>query len=401
MIDDFGPGLYIFSPGENKEVLVRHRPAVFLSFTAIFAFSFPASATRLAGGEHFSLKADSLVDDDLILAVKEASLSGRITGDLLFAGSGLSLSGPVEGSVLAAGQHLSFKGPVKGSARAFCSDLTIEDTVGRNLVAFCGTARLPEGAVVGKDVHIFSGNLMVSGKINGRLNFYGGELVIAGTIGKGAKIQADKITLTATARIEGDFTYTSKKEAAIEEGAVISGQTTHNLPKKKDGKPFSGWSIFWWLVWRTSELLTGFLLIALFQKQMTALKTTVSDSFLKTLGIGLLSFVVIPVMALLFAVIIIGLPLTLALAAFYLVALVLACNFTGLPLGEGVFRLFKKEGPISLYASMAVGVLLIQLLEEVPYFGMLVLLATAWIGLGAVILESYRLSRQLPGQGSA
>lgn len=380
---------------------MKKKSAVFLSFAAIFIFSLPAYATQLAGGEHFSLKADSLVDDDLILAVKEASLSGRITGDLLFAGSGLSLSGPVDGNVLAAGQHLSLKGPVKGSVRAFCSDLTVEHTVGRNLVAFCGTARLPEGAVVEKDAHIFSGNLMVSGKINGRLNFYGGELVIAGTVGKGAKIKADKITLTSTARIEGDFVYTSKKEAKIEEGAVITGQTTHNLPKKKEGGGISGWSIFWWLVWRTSELVAGFLLIALFRKQMTALKETVTVSFLKTLGTGLLSFVVIPVMALLFAVIIIGLPLTLVLTAFYLVVLVLACNFTALPLGEGVLRLFKKEKPVSLYASMTAGVLLIQLLEEVPYFGMLVLLTTAWIGLGAVILGSYRLSQGLPGHGSS
>lgn len=380
---------------------MKNRLTVFLSIAAVFAFSITASATRLAGGEHFSLKTDSLVDDDLILAVKEASLSGRITGDLLFAGSGLSLSGPVDGNVIAAGQHISAKGPVKGSLRAFCSDLTVEGIVGRNLVAFCGTARLPEGSSVAKDVHVFSGNLMVGGKINGSLNFYGGEVVIAGTVGRGAKIKADKVTLASTARIEGDLTYTSKKEATIEEGAVITGQTTHNLPKKKDGKPISGWSIFWWLVWRASELLTGFLLIALFQKQMTALKSTVSSSFLKTLGIGLLSFVVIPVMALLFAVIIIGLPLTLALTAFYLVALVLACNFTGLPLGEGILRLFRKEGPISLYASMVVGVLVIQLLEEIPFFGMLVLLTTAWIGLGAVILGSYRLSQQLPGPGSA
>ncbi len=377
---------------------MRNKWAVFLSFAAVFVFSIPASATRLAGGEHFSLPVDSLVDDDLIIAVKEASLSGRIVGDLLFAGSGLTLSGPVEGNVFAAGQHLSLKGSVKGSVRAFCSDLTVEHTVGRNLIAFCGTARLPEGAVVAKDVHIFSGNLMVSGKINGRLNFYGGEVVIAGTVGKGTKIEADKITLTSTARIEGDFIYTSKKEAKIEDGAVVTGQTIHNLPKKKDGKPFSGWSVFWWLVWRTSELVTGFLLIALFRKQMTVFKETVSVSFLKTLGIGLLSFVVIPVLALLFAVIIIGLPLTLMLTAFYLVALVLACNFTGLPLGEGILRLFKREKPVSLYASMTVGVLLIQLLEEVPYFGMLVLLATAWIGLGAIILGSYRFSQELPGR---
>jgi hypothetical protein len=47
---------------------------------------------------------------------------------------------------------------------------------------------------------------------------------------------------------------------------------------------------------------------------------------------------------------------------------------------------------------MTVGVLLIQLLEAVPYFGMLVLLATAWIGLGAVILGGYRFSQELPGQ---
>jgi len=373
---------------------MKGKYAVFLALSGVFVFSLPGHATRLVGSEHFSLKADSLVDDDLVLAVKEASLSGRITGDLLFAGSGLMLSGPVDGNVLAGGQHLSLKGPVGGSVRAFCSDLTIENRVGRNLAVFCGTARLPEGGVVEKDAHVFSGNLMVGGNINGSLVFYGGEVVISGKVGKGAKIKADKITLASTARIEGDFTYTSKKEAKIEPGAMVTGQILHTLPKKKEGKGVSGW--IWWVVWRTSELVTGFLLIALFRKQMNVLKETVAVSFLKTLGVGLLSFVVIPVMALLFAVIIIGLPITLVLTAFYLVALVLACNFTGLPLGDGVLRLFRKDKPFSLYASMTVGVLLIQLLEEVPYFGMLVLLVTAWIGLGAIILGSYRLSIQLP-----
>ncbi len=377
---------------------MRTRCAIFLCLTAVFVVPPRICATRLVGGEHFLLKTDSLVDDDLVLAVKEATLSGRITGDLLFAGSGLTLSGPVEGNIIAGGQHLSLQGPVKGSVRAFCSELTIEDSVGRNLVAFCGTARLPEGSAVAKDAHIFSGNLMIGGKINGRLTFFGGELVIPGTVAKGSKITADKITLASTARIEGDFIYTSKKEAVIEEGAVITGQTTHNLPKKKPGQGVSGWGIFWWLVWRASELITGFLLIALFRKQMTVLKETVTKSFLQTLGIGLLSFIVIPVLALLFAVLVIGLPLTLILAAFYLVALILACNFTAIPLGEGILRLFRKEGPVPLYASMTAGVLLIQILEEVPYFGMLVLLTTAWIGLGAIILGSYRFSQQLPSQ---
>ena len=379
---------------------MRGKVAVFLFLAAVFVFPLPGHTTRLAGGEHFSLKADSVVDDDLVLAVKEASLFGRITGDLLFAGSGLVLSGPVGANVLAGGQHLSLKGPVAGSVRVCCSDLTVENRVGRNLAALCGTARLPEGCIIEKDVHIFSGNLMLGGRINGSLNFYGGELVISGTVGQGAKIKADKITLASTARIEGDFTYTSKKEAKIEAGAVVTGQTTHILPKKKDGKGLAGLDIFWWLVWRTSELITGFLLIVLFRKQMSACKETIATSFLKTLGTGLLSFVVIPVMAILFTVTIVGLPLTLVFTAFYLVALVLACNFTGFPLGEGLLRLFKKEGLISPYVSMTVGVLVIQLLEEVPYFGTLLLLVTAWIGLGAIILGSYRLSLQLPGPAS-
>lgn len=365
---------------------------------AISALAIPAYANRLAGGEHYALASDSTIDDDLLLAVKEAALSGRITGDLLFAGSGLELFGPVEGNVLAAGQHLLLKGPVKGSVRAFCSDLTVEGSVGRNLIACGGGVRLPEGSSVEKDAFVCSGNLTLGGKVGGHLTFNGGEAVISGTVAKGAKLKADRITLTSTARIEGDFIYTSKRAAVIEPGAVVTGQTVHELPKKKGHGGLSGWGIFWWLVWRASELITGFLLLALFRKQMTVLKETAAASFLKTFGIGLLAFVVTPVLAILFAILIIGLPVGLVLGGLYLMALFLSCNFTGLPLGESILRLFKKEGPFSPYASMTVGVLLIQLLEELPYFGVLVLFVTAWVALGMIIFGCYQLSRQLPEQ---
>lgn len=367
-----------------------------LPLVAVFALFAPAQATRFAGGEHYALKADTVIDDDLAIAVKEATLAGRILGDLIFAGNGLSATGRVEGSVLAGGNNLQITGPVARSVRAFMSSLMIDDTVGHNVTAFGGELRLQQGAVIGRDVTFFGGTLVVSGKIDGKLNFYGGELVISGTIRKGAKVKADKITLTSTAVIEGDFDYTCKKEAKIDSGAVVTGKINHQLPKKSSDKKISGWGVFWWLLWRTSELVTGFLLIALFRKQMIALKETVTRSFLKTLGVGLLAFIVIPVMALLFAVVIVGLPLTLVLTAFYVVALFLSCNFTGLPVGEAVLRLFKKEGPVSPYAAMTVGVVLIQLLETVPYFGTLVLFVTAWIGLGAIILGASRLSAHLP-----
>jgi cytoskeletal protein CcmA (bactofilin family) len=372
------------------------KSAAFLTLVAVFALFRTGEATRFAGGEHFALKADSTVDDDLVIGVKEATLAGRIAGDLIFAGNGLSATGPVEGSVLAGGNNLQITGPVSRSVRAFMSSLMVDDSVGHNLTAFGGELRIQQGAVIGRDVTFFGGTLVVAGKIEGKLNFAGGELVISGTIRRGAKVKADKITLTSTAVIEGDFDYTSKKEAKIDSAAVVTGKINHELPKKKSGQGISGWDVFWWLLWRTSELVTGFLLIALFKKQMIALKETVARSFLKTLGVGLLAFIVIPIMALLFAVVIVGLPLTLVLTAFYVVALFLSCNFTGLPAGESVLRLFKKEETVSPYAAMTVGVILIQLLETVPHFGMLVVFATAWIGLGSIILGGSRLSARLP-----
>jgi cytoskeletal protein CcmA (bactofilin family) len=374
--------------------------AAWLPVFAIFALFAPAEATRFTAGEHYALKADTIIYDDLAIAVKEATLAGRILGDLIFAGNGLSSTGRVEGSVLAGGNNLQITGPVARSVRAFMSSLMIDDTVGHNVTAFGGELRLQQGAVIGRDVTFFGGTLVVAGKIDGKLTFAGGELVVSGIIKKGAKVKADKITLTSTAVIEGDFDYTSKKEAKIDSAAVITGKINHQLPKKKSGKGISGWTIFWWLLWRTSELVAGFLLIALFRKQMIALKETVAHSFLKTLGVGLLAFIVIPVMALLFAVVIVGLPLTLVLTAFYVVALFLSCNFTGLPVGEAVLRLFKKEAPVSPYAAMTIGVVLIQLLETVPYFGTLVVFVTAWIGLGAIILGGSRLSAHLPEAAS-
>jgi len=363
----------------------------------ISAFPLAADATRLIVTDHFTVPRDTVINDDLVIGAKEADVAGTVSGDLIFGGNGLSQTGPVEGSVWAGGKSIQLKGPVSGSARIFSSELTLENSVARNLMAFCGDVRMSAEAEIGQDAHMFCGNIMLGGKINGALYARCGEIIISGKVGKGANIKADKITLTPTAVIEGDFIYTSKKEAKISTGAQILGKTVHNLPGKKESKT-SAWDVFWWIIWRISELITGFLLIALFAKQMNAFKEAATRSFLKTIGVGLLAFIVIPIIALLFVVTIVGLPLTLVLTAFYVVALFLASNFTGLPFGEGILRLFKKQGPISPYLAMTVGVILIQLLETVPYFGTLVLLVAAWVGLGSILLGGYRLTEKLPAQ---
>jgi len=234
-----------------------------------------------------------------------------------------------------------------------------------------------------------------------------GDANISGTIGKDVRIEADSLTLSSTAKIRGDLTYKSEEKAKIEKGALVSGTIKHTVPKKKvapkepsPARKFA--SRLLRTLWSFLALALIGLVITFFAPQRVIVTgEKIASAPWKSLGLGFLLLITIPIGILLVLVTIIGIPLALIAAFGYVVALYATSVFVGFFVGERIINLFKPEKQIWPGYSVLLGLLILAILRLIPYLGLLVGLLVVLFGLGAMMLAEFEIHRKAREAGLA
>ena len=138
-------------------------------------------------------------------------------------------------------------------------------------------------------------------------------VVLAGEVAGNVEVVAQEIEVLPTARIRGKLVYWSPRPARIDPQASISGRVTHNLPELPSRIARTGTALV--TVSRTS-FMAGLTVIAvalflIFPRFTVLASRTVGSDPIKSLGMGLLLFAAIPVLAILSMITILGIPLGL------------------------------------------------------------------------------------------
>ena len=211
--------------------------------------------------------------------------------------------------------------------------------------------------------------------------------------------------MKSTARIDGDLTYTSEREAIIEAGARVMGVTTRETPTI---------SIFWFIETRSSgltravrtvvdgvqwflgTLIVSLLLVWLAPATMRSARDTLAGSPWRSLGLGILVFFVAPIVVIIVAVIGISVgrfaavPVAVVPAAAYFVLLMLASPLIALFAGQySLERAARREEPTA-WQSIAVGAALLAVIGLVPVLNVAVAVLVALFGFGTWMLFAYR-----------
>jgi len=106
----------------------------------------------------------------------------------------------------------------------------------------------------------------------------------------------------------------------------------------------------------------------------------------KSLGIGFVALVVVPVAAVVLIAMLLTWPLGVFGLMLYLLATYVAALIPALALGQLIMeRTFGKDEP-SPYASLALGLVILHLLFAIPFFGFLLQVVAISAGLGAIYL---------------
>ena len=316
---------------------------------------------------------------DVFLFGKQAVISTEVQDNALLVAQVAEVrDGFVDGDLLAVGEVITIDAPVAG-----------------DVYAFGGTLQIKDEGVVGGDIYIGAGKLVVEGKVGGQIQGGVGAAFIDGPVGEICELEVGELRLGENAHIAGDLVYSAPEQAIIEGGAVIAGVTqfTEVVSEECEGcDDDDDGSILGWLfmhIWLfLAALLTGSVLIRITGPAASRTSAALLGQPGRSLGLGFVAMIVIPVASLMAIALVIPMPLGFIGLALYGIAFYVTGLIAAHAVGRALMRRFTGRDEVSPYASLAVGLLVVQFFLAIPFVGFLARMAILSAGLGALWVAS-------------
>lgn len=382
-------------PCRNQSFLIVF--AVLLAWSSAGAFSFRSGDELYMSGE-FS--------EDMMLAGSTVKFEGTLWGDLLVAARTLTFDGIVDGNINAAAQRITINGEICRSLRVGAEAININSKIDGDVVAFGSEITIASDTYLARDLAVFGSEALIDGEIGSDAYIHGGIITIGGKIHGNLKCYGGKISLAPGAVVMGDFEYESQDKARISPEAQILGETRwkKSTDDRKSGglagwvPPPSGW--IWSLIFLGGSIILGVIAIVARRDgvQLAAREIRSNGAVAGILGLAIVIFT--PLILVLTAVTIVGVPAALAGLTVYGLLFLFGKIIAGIAIGMIILGWWRREGKISLGWSLVIGMILLALLYKIPFFGWFIYLLAWAVGVGAMTLVFFR-RRRVPAAAEA
>ena len=240
------------------------------------------------------------------------------------------------------------------------------------------------------DVVVIDGPVSVAGRVRGDLVVVNGLLRISGAVDGDVVAVAGRTTLAPGARIGGDLVYGDERPV-VPAGATVAGDVNRvSVGEITDPVGFVGAAALWIAV-SVSALVLGLLLLWLAPRALEAAFAAAATSLGATIGWGLLLFFGLPVLAVIALVTLVGIPLGVALLLALLPLYGIGYTTSAWLLGR---RLVGP--PRGRVLAFLAGLAILRVLAIIPILGGIVWFAATVVGLGALMVATWRARREYP-----
>lgn len=341
----------------------RRRIAVAL---AIVALLFPL-ATGLAAAQSAQGASGTIVVDQGETVDGIEGVAGTIV-----------VRGTVDGDLSgAAGSiRVAETGRVAGNVRAAAGTITVDGTVGGSVEAGAGSFELTD-----------------TGRIDGSLDVGAGSITVDGAVGGDVRAAADSVVLGPNADVGGEFRYDAETFTESPDATVAGGVVEDDGLRGDTGIAFGPDLVPSWVgsaYGVAVNLALGALLLLAFPRFSRDVADRVGGDSLRSGGVGLVALIATPILLVLVAITVVGIPLALVGIGAYVVAIWVGSVYGRYALGSWV--LDRLDRP-NRWVALLVGVLGVAAIGLVPWVGGLADLVVLLLGLGALglaLLDRYR-----------
>lgn len=300
-----------------------------------------------------SVPSGEVIIGNLYLTGGNPSMAGDLHGDLYAAGGNVSVPGNVTNDVVITGGTVSITGVVGDDVRVFGGDITIDGKVNGEVLAFGGNVKLGPNASVRKDLIAGGGNVTIDDKAQ----------VFGST-----KLYTDK-----EGKFKEAFDKTSKE--AFQYGYFVAILMTILI-----------------------YFVVAAVIMGLFPNVITKYLTvaTKKENFWKSLGMGLLIFIVTPIVAILCFVTGVGVMLGFIILLMYVMYILVNIALAGLLFGSLMQKWIMKLKKVEMNWLWGLGgIAVLHLLVQLPFVGWLVGAVFFLYSFGAVLTMDWKTYRSV------
>jgi hypothetical protein len=365
----------------------------------------PVPAAEVAGSTQTSESKNTTiyVSRNVYSSGSVARPSAAVEGDFVGFGGRVIVDQFVKGDALLAGGSVRVQAPIGDDLRVAGGEVTLESAIGGELFATAGSILVDKAARIATASTLYAGDVTIAGTLDGPLKVSAKKILINGTVNGDARLRAEQIELGPTAVINGALSYTVSGELKRDAAAIVGGAITREPGKLRnwdwDDEHERGWdrhmggrnparlgSVFGYFALLACS--TIFLLV--FPNYSERASARIVASPWSVIGMGVVSVLGFPVLALLLLVTILGIPLGLLVLGMIPVLLLMGYVVGILFLSRRAQSVILKGKPVSFAMNigfLALMLLLVMLLSRIPFVGFLAVLVLTLAGTGACVSE--------------
>ena len=321
----------------------------------------------------------SKVDEDV-------ELTNTYNGSVASAGQSIELDGTINGFSALAGNNIKYKGT---SEYVFIAgnDINVNGSIMNDAFVAGNIITFESDTIVKRDTVTAGSDVELSGTFERNVSVYAAKVNVKGAKIKGnLKIYSENITVDNASTVEGTLYYPEDSKFKISEGAIINKtEKTPAIQTEDEENYFATLSA---KIWSFLGLALVFAAISLFfpgifdKINEKYEKFEVSEA-VEVFTKGLVVLILIPIVALLLCLTMIGIPLGIILLVLYGLSLYLSTIFTSYLIGYKTWqKVFNKEAHTLMFGLIGLFILLI--IELIPGVKTLITIIVVLVGLGII-----------------
>jgi len=347
-------------------------------------------SVRVARGETFA--------GTLVVSCESLEIDGIVLGDVLAFCERVVIRGEVEGTVVSLGRELDVRGRVAGGLIGAAEHVVLDGTVGANAYLAGERVQVEPGGRVTRDAFLAGERMRLEGEVARDLSAFAEVVEVDGEVGRDVEARAERVLLLPGARVGGDLRAHLPEPEGLErsEGAVIAGTSDvtvldrhgHTIwSRYRDGRFYT-----WTAVSFVASFLIGLILHALVPGWFAG-RIETGRAFFESLGLGFAFAVLGPVGFVLLALTVVGIPIALIGLASWAACLYFGAVVVAALIGRSLVKP-RGESLREFGMALAVGLVIVVLLRNLPFVGAAAGWVMALVGVGLLVSHAHAAWRR-------
>jgi cytoskeletal protein CcmA (bactofilin family) len=313
------------------------------------------------------------------------AVRGSVKSDIWAAGAEVDVDATAGKSLWAAGAIVSVVGQAQdmyvAAARA-----TVDARVNGKLSVGAARVLVGRGTEVAGVTRLAGAEVVFSGTSRGAAEFYADTVQINGRIVGNLRVRARSISLGKGAIVDGDAVFETLDEPQIDVGATIKGRQTVTIPMRQQVDRRStivtlGAAVLFGV---GAGLVLGIILLIAARPFVERGIDAIRNAPVRSAFVGLGVFILVPLVASLIMVTIVGIPIGLLILLAFPLAVAIGLVLAAFGLADRILNRDRAERSAGgQFVSLLVGVIILAVVGLIPILGFVVGILALLVGLGA------------------